>query len=71
MKETKGKAKIHPRKLARQMARAQLEKEHVTGYNKEHVGMNGKKTPSVFARNWRDLSMQAAGMKKTRKKQGR
>lgn len=55
-------AKIHPRKLARQMAKAQLDASKVTGYNKERIGMDGKKMPSVFARNWRTLSLKAAGL---------
>lgn len=65
------KASIHPRKLARQMARAQLDKAKVTGYNKERIGLDGKKMPSAFARNWRSLAQQAAGLilpKKTKKR---
>ena len=66
------KASIHPCKLARQMARAQLDKAGVTGYNKERIGMDGKKMPSAFARNWRTLARQAAELiapkKKTKKR---
>ena len=62
---------IKPRKLARQMAKAQLDRSHVTGYNKERIGTNGKKMPSLFARNWRDIAQQAAGMIAPRKKRGR
>ncbi len=65
------KKSIHPRKLARQMAKAQLDKAKVTGYNKERIGMDGKKMPSAFARNWRDLAQQAAGLIKPKKKRGR
>ena len=65
------KVTLHPRKLARSMAKAQLDKNHVTGYNKERIGVDGKKMPSVFARNWRDLAQQAAGLIKSRKKRGR
>ena len=62
---------IKPRKLARQMAKAQLDKSKVTGYNKERIGPGGRKMPSVFARNWRDLAQQAAGMIKPKRKRGR
>ena len=62
MKKKTTVAKVHPRKLARQMAKAQLDAAKVTGYNKERIGMDGKKMPSVFARNWRLLSMKAAGV---------
>lgn len=54
------KKSIHPRKLARQMAKGQLDKQKVTGYNKEHIGMDGRRQPSVFARKWRDLAVKAA-----------
>ena len=59
---------IHPRKLARSMARAQLDKAKVTGYNKELIGPNGRKMPSMFSINWKDLSVQAAGLKKAKSK---
>ena len=59
---------IHPRRLARQMAKAQLDKSKVTGYNKENIGPDGRKMPSVFARNWRDLAQQAAGLIKPTKR---
>ena len=65
------KVTLHPRKLARSMAKAQLEQSGVTGYNRERTGPNGRKMPSVFARNWRDLSRQAAGLIKPKKKRGR
>ena len=52
------KAKIWPRKLARQMARARLDRMGVTGYNKEPTVL-GKKTHSRFARSWQELAMQA------------
>lgn len=59
---------IHPRKLARSMAKAQLDKAKVTGYNKERIGPNGRKMPSMFSINWKDLSLQAAGLKKAKRK---
>ena len=61
------KTTMHPRKLARSMARSRLDASKVTGYNKERVGVNGKKQPSVFARNWRELAQKAAGLVKPRK----
>ena len=59
---------MHPRKLARSMARAELEKKKITGYNKERIGSTGRKMPSVMARNWRDLAMPAAGMVKPKQR---
>lgn len=65
------KVTFHPRKLARSMAKAQLEKSGITGFNKERTGMSGKKMPSIFARNWRDLAKTAALNIGPRKKRGR
>lgn len=62
------KVTIHPRKLARSMAKAQLDQSGVTGYNRERTGPDGRKMPSVFARNWRDLAKQAAGLVKPKKR---
>lgn len=62
------KTHIHPRKLARQMAKAQLDRKKVTGYNKERIGIDGKRVPSVFARNWRKLAKEAAETVYPRKK---
>lgn len=63
--------RIHPRKLARQMAKAQLDRQKVTGYNKETVSRDGYKIPSVFARNWRKLAQEAASTVYPRKKAAR
>ncbi len=52
------KAKIWPRKLARQMARAQMDKKGATGYNKEPVIM-GTRASSHFARHWKELAVEA------------
>ena len=62
------KTRIHPRKLARQMAKAQLDRQKVTGYNKERIGPTGQKMPSLFARNWKQLAQEAASMIKPKKK---
>ena len=56
------KAKIWPRRLARQMAKARLDKMGATGYNKEPIVLvNGRptKTRSRFARSWQELATQA------------
>ena len=48
---------MHPRKLARQVARAQLEKAGATGYNKKRKDPNLNATiPSYFQRHWRDIA---------------
>lgn len=62
------KVTLHPRKLARSMAKAKLDQTKVTGYNRERTGPDGRKMPSVFARNWRDLAKQAAGLVKPKKR---
>lgn len=46
---------MHPRKLARQVARAQLDKAGATGYNKERY-FKGVKTPSYFQSNWKKIA---------------
>jgi hypothetical protein len=60
-------ASIHPRKLARSMAKANLNERHVTGYNKERKSATGMKIPSIFARNWKELAVEAS---KPRNKKG-
>ena len=62
------KKTIHPRKLARQMAKSQLDKAKVTGYNKEPIGPTGRKTPSLFSRKWRELAVQAIQPKPKKKR---
>ena len=54
------KKSIHPRRLARSMAKASLDEKKITGYNREQIGPNGKKQPSLFARNWRKLAEEAS-----------
>lgn len=65
------KVTLHPRKLARSMSKAKLEQSGVTGYNRERTGPDGRKMPSIFARNWRDLAKTAALNIGPRKKRGR
>lgn len=48
---------MHPRRLARQVARAQLDKAGATGYNKKRVDCNlNAIIPSYFQRYWRDIA---------------
>ena len=61
---------FHPRRLARKMAKRQLDKAGVTGYNKEQVGINGKKMKSAFARNWKKVAAETIS-RPVKKKKGR
>lgn len=58
---------IHPRRLARKMAKAQLDRSHITGYNKEYTGINGYKYSSTFAEKWKEIVITAM---KPRNKKG-
>lgn len=58
MKKDVKKVKISPRKLARSMARAKLDKQGATGYNKK-IFLMGRRAPSRFARKWKELALQA------------
>lgn len=58
---------IHPRRLARQVAKHQLDRSHITGYNKERTGINGNKYPSTFAEKWKEIVITAM---KPRNKKG-
>ena len=66
---------IHPRRLARKMAKAQLDRRGATGYNKHGVSTIGKpirRGISTFSRTWRDFAVEASkftlGKKKGAKK---
>lgn len=59
--------KITPRRLARQVAKHQLDRSHVTGYNKERTGIGGNKMPSTFASKWKEIVITAM---KPRNKKG-
>lgn len=63
---------IHPRRLARKMAKAQLDRRGATGYNKPTTLLNGKVGPSVFAQHWKAFAVEASkftlGKKKGAKK---
>ena len=66
MEETK-KVKITPRRLARQVAKHQLDRSHITGYNKERTGITGSKMPSTFSSKWKEIVITAM---KPRNKKG-
>ena len=54
------KTSIHPRRLARQIARAKLDSAGVTGYNqKPGRGLEGRAMPSPFARSWKKIVTEA------------
>ena len=53
--------KITPRRLARQVAKHQLDRSHVTGYNKTNAGV------STFSRSWKNIVIEAI---KPRNKKG-
>ena len=61
---------IHPRRLARKMAKAQLDRRGATGYNKHGVSTIGKpirRGISTFSRTWRDFAVEASKFTKPRK----
>ena len=60
------KISLHPRSLARKMAKAHLDRNGATGYNKPQTLLNGKAGPSLFAQHWKSLTLQA--MKPQKKK---
>ena len=56
---------IHPRRLARMMAKAQLDRRGATGYN------DGKRAGgSTFSRTWRDFAVEASKFTEPSKKKG-
>ena len=51
---------IHPRRLARQIAKAKLDNAGATGYNKQHGrDIKGNPIPSTFARTWKKIVTEA------------
>ena len=60
---------MHPRRLARKMAKAELDRTGVTGYNKPTMSeqglMNG---PSKFSTNWRKIAANVAKRKPAKRK---
>lgn len=46
---------LHPRRLARKMAKAQYDKAGATGYNKSGV-YKGMPIPSRFSQDWRKIA---------------
>ena len=67
------KISLHPRRLARKMAKAQLDRRGATGYNKHGVSTIGKpirRGISTFSRTWRDFAVEASKFTKPSKKKG-
>ncbi|MBO6269416.1 MAG: hypothetical protein J6N19_09790 [Clostridium sp.] len=60
--EQEKKISLHPRRLARKMAKAQLDRRGASGYNK-----HGPKAASTFANTWRNFAIEAM---QPRKKKG-
>ena len=61
---------IHPRRLARKMAKAQLDRRGATGYNKRGRSATGKlmhSAGSTFSRTWRDFAVEASKFTRPRK----
>ena len=63
---------MHPRRLARKVAKAKLDRAGVTGYNKPTVVMNAGRTgPSKFSENWKKIAVRVVNRepeKKAKKK---
>ena len=56
---------LHPRRLARKVAKAQYDKAGATGYNKPRI-LNGMLIPSRFSQDWRNvaaMTLQRGGSK--------
>lgn len=68
MKEKK--ITITPRWLARRMAKAKLDSDGATGYNKKPKAPGGK-GESHFQRNWRELALKARNEAAKRAKAGK
>jgi len=59
---------IHPSRLARKMAKAQLDRRGATGYNKPTTLLNGKVGPSVIAQHWKAFAVEASKFTRSKKK---
>lgn len=64
------KITMHPRRLARKLAKRQLDMTGATGYNKIPPAFGREKPKSPFSRNWRKIASDAIRRKKTRKTKG-
>jgi len=63
--------RVHPRHLARSVAKAQLKAARVTGFCRPQ-DIKGKKFPSIFSSIWRSTAAKAAAVRpKKNKKKGR
>ena len=59
------KVRIFPRRLARKMAKAQLDRRGATGYNKPSLIMGrGKVGPSTFSQHWKHFAIEASQIRK-------
>ena len=59
--EEEKKIRLHPRRLARRMAKAELDRRGATGYNKPTVVMGAGRTgPSKFSVIWRKFALEAS-----------
>ena len=62
------KITVHPRSFARSMARAEFERQGVTGYNDKIPNAPGEKKTSRFALSWRKMAAEAASAVPRKKK---
>ena len=54
--EEKKKITLHPRRLARKLAKRQMDQAGATGYNKVPPAVGREKPKSPFSRNWRKIA---------------
>lgn len=67
-KMNRPKISVHPRSLARSMARAEFERQGVTGYNDKIPTAPGEKPVSRFSLSWRKMAAEAASAAPRKKK---
>ena len=65
--EEKKKITLHPRRLARKLAKRQLDQAGATGYNKVPPAVGREKPKSPFSRNWRKIAADALRQPKSGK----
>ena len=59
---------VHPRSLARSMARAEFERQGVTGYNEKLPTAHDERTVSRFSLGWKQMAAKAAAAMPRKKK---
>lgn len=57
--EQKKQITLHPRRLARELAKRQLDMAGATGYSKVPPAAGREKPKSPFSRNWREIAADA------------